>query len=107
MHGMTTMTRPEAPVPDTLEHLRHIRVLESQVEGNKEIVAALRDLRDDLAARIDDIADETTGLVENVLTGIEALREAIQRLESKIDALHSGASPQADPAHTGRPNRIS
>jgi len=94
-------------VPDTLEHLRHIRVLESQVEGNKEIVAALRDLRDDLAARIDDIADETTGLVENVLTGIEALREAIQRLESKIDALRPGASPQADPAHTGRPNRIS
>jgi predicted RNase H-like nuclease (RuvC/YqgF family) len=84
---MTTMTRPEAPVPDTLEQLRHIRVLESQVEGNKEIIAALRDLRDDLAARIDDSTEETTALAEMALTRIDELREILHRLESKIDAL--------------------
>jgi hypothetical protein len=70
------------------EHLlRHIRVLESQVEGNKEVVAALRDLRDDLAARIDDSIDETTALAEMALTQIDELREILHRLEGKIDAL--------------------
>jgi hypothetical protein len=72
---------------DALEHLRHIRVLESQVEGNREVTAALRELEANLAARIDDVADETSGLVEAVLTGIEALRESLHRLERKIDAL--------------------
>jgi hypothetical protein len=58
----------------TDEQLRHIRVLESQVEGNKEVVAALRELEENLVARIDDSADETTGLVETALSQIEELR---------------------------------
>ena len=70
------------------EHLRqHIRVLEAQVEGNKEIVAALHEFEENLVVRVNDIADETSGLVENVLTGIEALRESLHRLERKVDAL--------------------
>jgi hypothetical protein len=74
-------------MPDALEYLRHIRVLEAQVEGNKEVVAALRELEGNLVARIDDVADETSGMVETVLTGIEALRESLQRLERKLDVL--------------------
>jgi hypothetical protein len=74
-------------MPDALEYLRHIRVLEAQVEGNKEVVAALRELEGNLVARIDDVADETSGMVETVLTGIEALRECLQRLERKLDVL--------------------
>jgi hypothetical protein len=69
------------------EHLRHIRVLEAQVEGNREIVAALRELEANLTARIDDVADETIGLVETTLSQIEALRESLHRLECKLDAL--------------------
>ena len=69
------------------EHLRHIRVLESQVQANKEVVAALRDLRDDLAARIDDSAEETMALAEMALTRIEDLHGILHRLEDKIDAL--------------------
>jgi hypothetical protein len=72
---------------DALEHLRHVRVLESQVEGNKEVVAALRELEENLVARIDDSAEETTALAEIALTRIEELREILLRLEHKIDAL--------------------
>jgi hypothetical protein len=69
------------------EHLlRHIRVLESQVEGNKEVVAsALREIEESLIVRIDDGTDETTALV--ALTRIDELREILHRLEGKIDAL--------------------
>ena len=85
------------------EHLlRHIRVLESQVEGNKEVTSALRDLEENLAARIDDSAEETVTLVEIALTQIDELRGILHRLENKIDALaislngdHSGDSDGA------------
>ena len=54
------------------EHLlRHIRVLESQVEGNKEVVAALREIEENLIVRIDDSASETSALVEMALTQID------------------------------------
>jgi hypothetical protein len=33
-------------MPRDDEHLRHIRVLESQVEGNREVVAALREIEE-------------------------------------------------------------
>jgi hypothetical protein len=69
------------------EHLRHIRVLEAQVEGNKEVVAALREIEENLAARIDDSTDETTALVETALTRIEELRENLHRLERKLDSI--------------------
>jgi hypothetical protein len=73
------------------EHLlRHIRVLESQVEGNREIVAALRELEENLIVRIDDSAEETTALAEMALTRIDELREILHRLEDKIDALANG-----------------
>jgi hypothetical protein len=81
---------------ETLEHLRHIRVLESQVEGNREITAALRELEENLVVRIDDSASETTALVEMALSRIEELREILHRLEGKIDALAlslNGAHP--------------
>ena len=75
-------------MPDALEeHLRHIRVLESQIENNKEVAAALRDLEENLVVRIDESACETTALVETALTRIEELRGILHRLESKIDAL--------------------
>jgi hypothetical protein len=70
------------------EHLlRHIRVLESQVEGNREVTAALRELEENLIVRIDDSASETTALVEIAFTRIEELRGILHRLEGKIDAL--------------------
>jgi hypothetical protein len=69
------------------EHLRHIQVLESQVEGNKEVVAALRELEENLVVRIDDSAEETTALAEMALARIEELREIVYRLEGKIDLL--------------------
>ena len=70
------------------EHqLRHIRVLESQVEGNREVAAALRELEENLIVRIDDSTEETTALVETALTRIEELRGILHRLERKIDAL--------------------
>ena len=47
----------------------------------------MRDLRDDLAARIDDSTEETTALAEMALTRIDELREILRRLEDKIDAL--------------------
>jgi hypothetical protein len=72
---------------DTLEHLRRIRVLESQVEGNKAVVAALRELEENLIVRIDDSAGETTALAEMALTRIDELREILHRLEGKIDTL--------------------
>ena len=75
-------------MPDALEeHLRHIRVLESQIENNKEVAATLRDLEENLVVRIDESACETTALVETALTRIEELRGILHRLESKIDAL--------------------
>jgi hypothetical protein len=77
------------------EHLRHIRVLEAQVEGNKEIVAALREIEDNLTARIDDSTEETTGLVETALTRIDELRESLQRLERKVDTLVLERNDQA------------
>jgi hypothetical protein len=40
------------------EHLRHIRVLEAQIEGNREVVAALREIEGNLIARIDDSAGQ-------------------------------------------------
>jgi hypothetical protein len=70
---------------DALE--RHIRVLESQVEGNKEVVAALRELEENLVVRIDDSTEETTALVEMALARIEELRGILHRLENKIDTL--------------------
>ena len=39
---------------DAAELLQHIRVLESQAENNKEVVAALRELEENLIVRIDD-----------------------------------------------------
>jgi hypothetical protein len=69
------------------EHLRHIRVLESQVERNREVAAALRELEENLIVRIDDSAEETTALAEMALVRIEELREILYRLEGKIDAL--------------------
>jgi hypothetical protein len=72
---------------ETLEYLRHIQVLESQVEANKEVVAALRELEENLVVRIDESACETTALVETALTRIEELRGILHRLEGKIDAL--------------------
>jgi hypothetical protein len=68
---------------------RHIRVLESQVEGNKEVVAALRELEENLVVRIDDSASETSAMVEIALTRIDELRGILHRLEDKIDALAS------------------
>jgi hypothetical protein len=70
------------------EHLRrHVQVLEAQVEGNREVVAALRELEDRLTARIDDSTEETTALVETALSRIEELHGILHRLEDKIDAL--------------------
>jgi hypothetical protein len=69
------------------ERLRHIRVLESQLEGNKEVVAALREIEENLVVRIDDSTGETTELAEIALTRIDELREILHRLEGKIDAL--------------------
>jgi hypothetical protein len=59
--------------------------LESQVEGNKEVVAALRE--ENLIIRIDDSTGEITALAEIALTRIDELREILHRLEGKIDAL--------------------
>ena len=42
----------------TMELIRHVKVLESQVEGNREIVAALREIEENLMARIDDSAGQ-------------------------------------------------
>jgi hypothetical protein len=72
---------------DALEHLRHIRVLEAQVEGNREVVAALRELEENLIVRIDDSTEETMTLVETAFTRIEELRGILHRLEDKINAL--------------------
>jgi hypothetical protein len=69
------------------EHLRHIRVLESQVEGNREVVAALREVENNLMVRIDDSASETVALVETAFIQIDELRGILHRLEDKIDAL--------------------
>jgi hypothetical protein len=70
------------------EHLlRHIRVLEAQVEGNREVAAALRELEENLVVRIDDSTEETVAMVETALTQIEELRGILHRLENKIDAL--------------------
>ena len=71
----------------TDEHLRHIRVLESQVEGNREVAAALRELEENLVVRIDDSTEETMAMVETALTQIDELRGILHRLEDKIDAL--------------------
>jgi hypothetical protein len=81
---------------DALEHLRHIRVLEAQIEGNREIVAALREIEENLIARIDDSAEETTALVETAFTRIDELRGILHRLERKIDALASTLSLNGD-----------
>jgi hypothetical protein len=69
------------------EHLRHIRVLQAQVEGNREVVAALRELEENLIVRIDDSAEETVAMVEIALTRIDELRGILHRLEGKVDAL--------------------
>jgi hypothetical protein len=71
----------------TDEHLQRIRVLEAQVEGNREVVAALHELDANLIAQIDDSAEETMGLVETALSRIDELRENIHRMERKVDAL--------------------
>jgi hypothetical protein len=60
---------------------------EYQVEGNKEVAAALRELEENLVVRIDDCTEETVALVEIALALIEELREIFHRLEGKIDAL--------------------
>jgi hypothetical protein len=88
---------------ETLEHLRHIRVLESQVEGNREVVAALRELEENLIVRIDDSTEETMALVETAFARIDELRGILHRLEDKIDALalslnSDGAVRSAPPA---------
>jgi hypothetical protein len=69
------------------ERLRRIQVLESQVEGNKEVVAALRELEENDVVRIDESTGGTTALVEIALTRIEELREIIHGMEGRIDAL--------------------
>jgi hypothetical protein len=72
---------------EALEHLRHIRVLEAQVESNREVVAALREVEENLIVRIDDSAEETTALAEIALTRIDELRGILHRLEGKLDTL--------------------
>ena len=72
---------------EVLEHLRHIRVLESQVEGNREVIAALREIEENLVVRIDNSTGETAALAEMALARIEELRGILHRLEDKIDAL--------------------
>jgi hypothetical protein len=97
------------------EHLlRHIRVLEAQVEGNREVVVALREIEENLIARIDDSTEETMTLVETAFTRIEELRGILHRLESKIDALalslngdhndHSDHSDRSDGAARRSPD---
>jgi hypothetical protein len=76
---------------------RHIRVLEAQVEGNREVVAAaLRETEENLIVRIDDSTEETTALVEMAFTRIDELREILHRLEGKIDALATTLSLNRD-----------
>jgi hypothetical protein len=77
------------------EYLRHIRVLEAQVEGNKEVIAALCEIEDNLIVRIDDSTEETTALVEMALARIDELHGILHRLERKIDALASTLSLDA------------
>jgi hypothetical protein len=72
---------------EALEHLWHIRILESQVEGNKEVAATLREIEENLIVRIDDSTEETTALAEMALIRIDELRGNLHRLEDKIDAL--------------------
>ena len=98
-------------MPDALEeHLRHIRVLESQIENNKEVAATLRDLEENLVVRIDESACETTALVETALTRIEELRGILHRLESKIDALvlllSSDQAARRSPGYATSPSEI-
>jgi hypothetical protein len=62
------------------ERLRHIQVLESQIESNKEVVAALRELEENLVVRIDESTGEATALAEMALARIEELREILHRL---------------------------
>jgi hypothetical protein len=69
------------------ERLQRIRVLEAQVEGNREVTAALREIEANLIVRIDDSTEETTALVETALTRIDELRGILHRLEGKINAL--------------------
>jgi hypothetical protein len=67
---------------DTTNLLRHIRVLESQVEGNREVAAALRELEENLIVRIDEASEELEarlGLLE-------------QRVEERFDALDARLS---------------
>jgi hypothetical protein len=91
---------------DALEHLRHIRVLEAQVENNKDVVAALREIEENLIVRIDDSTGETAALVETALTRIGELREAVHRLERKIDALAISAARRKAGHNSHRPRRI-
>ena len=98
-------------MPDALEeHLRHIRVLESQIENNKEVVAALRELEENLIVRIDDSTEETVALAEIALTRIEELRGILHRLESKIDALvlslSSDQAARRSPGYATSPSEI-
>jgi hypothetical protein len=75
------------PRDDEHQLRRHIRVLESQIEGNREVVAALREIEENLIVRIDDSVEETTALVETAFARIDELRGILHRLERKIDAL--------------------
>ena len=96
------------------EHLlRHIRVLEAQVEGNREVAAALRELEENLVVRIDDSTEETVAMVETALTQIEELRGILHRLENKIDALalslngnHSDGAVRRSPGPATSPSEI-
>jgi hypothetical protein len=88
-------------MPRDEEHLRHIRVLESQVEGNREVVAALREIEENLIVRIDDSTEETMTLVETAFTRIDELRGILHRLEDKIDALALSLNGDQGSAVTG------
>jgi hypothetical protein len=94
--GKRSAVRPIAASSTTTskidELLWHIRVLESQVEGNRDVVAALREIEENLMVRIDDSTEETTALVETALSRIDELRESIHRLEGKIDRSSNGAA---------------
>jgi hypothetical protein len=84
------------------ERLQRIRVLEAQVEGNREVVAALREIEENLMVRIDDSTEETTALVETAFARIEELRGILHRLENKIDALALSLNSGLDSGRAAR-----
>jgi hypothetical protein len=56
---------------EALEHLRHIRVLESQIEGNREVTAAMSQFEAELRQRVSR-GDDTYDTFEWYLSAIGA-----------------------------------